>query len=217
MQNSITNAISNWLAQGNPAIELMLQHCRFQTDKQIDHLAIYCPQKLRDALMLHIHSIDWRVSRALLQSLDVFSERGDEEPFHEVSLLPGTLCEPLQQQGVDILGLQLLLRLGINFSHPIAIVEMGTNRGIFCSTGILQQSHVRGGVNAWIDEDMAKYHYPDELRKLETAVEHGVAHAVEWKAKTFQGEPMVIAANVYAGTHNGRSVRVTENLHWSLL
>lgn len=206
---NITQAISTWLAQGNPAVELMLQFCRFQADTR-SHLDIYCPHKLLDALLLHLYSIDWQASKSPSHSIAIFSDTAGKISF-ELSLFPETFY-PQNCCDKDILGLQLLSKTGVSFSYPLSIVEMGSNRGIFCSTEVIKQYQIQCGIDGWIDADLSPYYYPDQLRKLDLALEQGNGKSVEWMAKTSQGELMKITGNIFSDTLNGIPVRVAEHL-----
>lgn len=215
MNQNTNQALARWLSQGDHAFELALQHCRFEPTKEGSHLKIYCPSRLCEVLLHRVTALDWRISRALLQSLDIYSIKDGSET-HECSILADTPPRAILQEGVDILGLKLLSKMGVHFDQPLAIVEMGTNRGVFCSKGILEQSRAND-IDKWIDTDMARYHYPEGLATLEKAYESGYASSVEWVAKTFDMQPLHIAANVYAGELNGIPVRVTENIHWQVI
>ncbi len=209
------HAVSRWLAQGDRALESALQHCYFQPSDEDGHLEIHCPQVICDGLHAHLATLDWQASRTLIKSLDVYGH-SDGVSSHAYSLIAQNAPKAIAQQGVDVLGLKLLARLGVSFDNPIAIVEMGSNRGIFCTTEILTQSRARS-LDRWHGEDMAKYHYPEGLRTLEKAWEAGRASGVEWIAKTFDLAPVELAANVYAAELNGKPVRVVENLHWRVI
>ncbi len=210
MSIGIGYALSRWLAQGDRALELALQYCRFRPEHGATHLAIACPQKILPVVLENLNQMDWG-DRALVQSIDFYGIQPDGSERHEASLLP-QVQKRVATQPVDVLGLGLLHRLGVNFAHPLAIVEMGSNRSVFCSSDILQQSGA-GSLDRWMDQDMSRYHYPAGLRILENAYAAGGAREVQWIAKTFQGDRVQITANVYAGQLNGRPVRVTEGLH----
>lgn len=209
-------AIARWLSRGDIALEMLLQHCDITPVSEGQQLKIYCPASLFKPLLTYIPEIDWQSSRALISSLELYSVRNGE-PTCEMVLMAENLPRSITTDQVDVLGVMLLKELGISFDRSIAIVEMGTNKPVFCSKGVLEQSKAKDA-NDWMEkQDMSLYHYPEGLKTLETAFERQVAHGVEWTAKTFDFHPIHIVANVYAGTLNSKAVRVVEQLDWKLI
>jgi hypothetical protein len=204
--------LRQWLAQGDRALELLLHHCHIRASEETQTLQIACPSRLFEGVLEYSRVLNWQAGRSLIQRVEFYRETR-LGASHELTLDTAPL-KALETQQIDPLGLMLLKNMGVAFDRAIAIVEMGSNRPIFCTSGVLAQSKA-GNINNWLEQpDMSVYHYPDQLKRLENAAMRGVSPEFAWTAKTFDFDDVEITANIYLGELNNRLVRICENLHW---
>lgn len=202
--NNVNQAIAAWLAQSNAFEQTILARCHFDYVDTKAELTILCPSDLYKTCSQCCERLSWLSAGSLIKR--VLLTDGDRQ----TTFAPDSsrIYQPFE-------GIMELfaprLALPLNFDNPIAIVEMGTNRGLFCTKQVARNA--RTTADQWLDEDMAKYHYPQELRRLVEALEaHTNITAFEYRAIAFDGTPIRNVVNASLTKLGDRWVRVVETI-----
>lgn len=109
-----------------------------------------------------------------------------------------------------------LLLPDIGANDAIAVVRMKDHKGLHCNDNV--ERHSRAKPNDWIGEDMSRFHIPEELERFTTAlITHGYLDEFQYKALTFEGDPIEMTVSAFLGTYRGDLCRVVQVLRSELL
>lgn len=198
-------AIAQWLAQGGVFEQHILAQCSLDYFAQARELIICCSPDLYKTCSLACQKLSWLSGGDLVQQ--ILLTDGDRR----IVFAPDTprSYKPFEGGIMDLFLPRLALPL--NFDNPIAIVDMQTHRGLFCTKRVARNA--RTTADEWLDTDMSRYHYPEELRRYVAALEnHTNITEFEYRALAFDGTPIRNVVNASLTQLGDRWVRVVETL-----
>ncbi len=200
-----------WLSRGNPQHCELLRQCTINAGSD-GVLTIDCPRSAWDKLLTYSQELGWLASGRLITEVSLSLEGTPEHRFKPEH----SQAYPSSTAPVDVFGLQLSSRLQLGSGNAIAVVEMHTNLGVFCTRKINEISQIPD--ERWRDNDMKAYHIPEEYERFMTALAtHEQIADFEFHALTGNGQKYWQRVNAYLGKVGDRSVRVVEVADYKLL
>ncbi len=207
MNLSVKTALIQFLAFNDPEIAEILDRCDVEPRIETGDLDITCPddetlRRICEApLFTDVAARQLRLTRTRL------FKRGD--PEHLYQFLAGMPTEYASQfLTLEIPPFSLSVP-GVEASQPLAVVRMADDKGLYCSN---IEAHCRARQNDWLGEDMSRFHLPEELRRLKSALEtHGKISEFSYRALAFDFQPIEMAVDATLINYGGdlcRLVRV---------
>lgn len=201
----------DWLSRGNPVHKKLLEKCIINLDLETGVLSINSPAFLWDILSEFSQELSWLAPGHLVKSVQLAIDGEVQIDFFPAQAQRYPTLKP-----VDLFGLELSSQLKINKGTAIAVVEMGSNLGVFCTRQINEISKLPD--EAWRDQDMRSYHIPSEYHRFISALEkHQSVSDFEYYALTGMGEKYWQRVNAYLAKLGPRTVRVVEVVDYRVL
>jgi hypothetical protein len=201
MSSTTKSAIAHWLANGDTVFQALLSQCNFYPHPS-GELTIDCPGELLDQVLDACRALAQPAIRLQIPQLSVSSE-GEIicrfQPDLAYHYPPTTLDRniPLIWQLPDP-------------TDEIAIVRMSDHRALYTTAALDKGSKAASG---WMGEDMSRWHIPEELQRLVTALdEHQFVETFQYRAFNYIREPVEIIVNAWLTAWKGQSVRVVQTL-----
>lgn len=212
MTKTTKELLIQWLARGNSRHYSLLAQCRIDAESN-GTLTIDCPQSIWNDLITYSQELGWLASGKLITTVNLAVEGITEHAF-DPAIAQDYAPQPTTP--VDVLGLQIFSQIQAGSGTAVAVVEMGTNLGVFCTRKINEISRLPD--ERWRDQDMRVYHLPDEYARFMGALQtHGRIADFEFHALTGDGLKYWQRVNSYLGQVGDRSVRVSEVLDYRIL
>lgn len=211
MQNP-QDLIVHWLARGNPSHRELLKRCSIQAESN-GALTIDCPLSEWDQLLTYSQELGWLAAGGLVTTINLAVGGEIQHQFAPADAQSYPITASTQ---VDIFGLELSSQQVVGSGSAIAVVEMNTNLGVFCTRRINEISRIPD--ERWREHDMKAFHIPEEYDRLMDALAtHQRITDFEYRALTGEREPYWQRVNAYLGRLGTRQVRVVEVADYRLL
>lgn len=201
----------DWLSRGNPVHKKLLEKCIISLDPKTGVLSIDAPGFLWDILAVFSQELSWLAPGHLVKVIKL-SRDGE----FQIDFFPSQAQRYPALKPVDLFGLELTSQLKIDRGTAIAVVEMGSNLGVFCTRQINEISKLPD--EEWRDRDMMDYHIPSEYHRFISALEkHQSISDFEYLALTGTREKYWQRVNAYLAKLGPRTVRVVEVVDYRVL
>lgn len=199
-----------WLSAGDRAFAELLRQCVITLDSQI---LIDCPHlTTRRQIQRKPELLAIAAKRLQKPKITLRCPNADDIKF-----TPEMIFQQLSNyfSTIEIPPLGLTLP-GHTLGDAIAIVRMSDHKGLYCSNEI--ERHSRAKVNDWTGENMSRFHIPEELQRFTGAlITHGYLDEFQYRALTFEGQPIEMTVSAFLGTYQGDLCRVVQVINSELI
>lgn len=213
MTNTTRDVLTEWLARGNVEHKRLLSLCNKVDTDAGGKLLLDCPKSVWEKLLAFSKELDWLATGRLVTDISLWVDGVEQNCFtpESVRAYPAN-----QKEQVDIFGLKLAKQINFGSQSAIAVVEMGTNAGVFCTRKINEISRIPD--EYWRENDMKAYHIPEEYTRFIGALEtHETIQGFEFHAITRDGNKYWQCVNAYLGMLGDRQVRVSEVVDYRII